>query len=523
MVEKSSSVKSAQEERLSRRDFLKVSTALTAGVLAGPSAAWVVQHNAKGPFPENIRASRAKLPNVLLIVLDTVRADHMSCYGYHRKTTPNIDEFVRSARLYQKVLSPSFWTVPSHASLFTGLPASAHGANWPNPFLHQQFDVLPEQLRAEGYQTVGLSCNGAFVTPHRGFARGFDLFWNPANKERTLSYEFLRRLGVDMERDDFWSAATNMHRRLGKWFREDYQPDKPFFIFLNYIEAHFPYRPPLPSPIWSKFEAWNKWDNFPVNKMLEYTLAGSNALSTLDISQMQTLYDEEILYLDRKVKELLDFLQTNGLDENTLIIITSDHGEHFGEHHLLGHWQYVYEPLVRVPLIVRYQDRFAPGTEERLVQSHDIYPTILQLANVPWQPKAAHNCRSLLGQDRQEPRTAVSEMVMTWLDPIVQIQHRFPEMDLVRLTGPTRAIQVGDQKLIVHADGAKELYDLETDPRELKNYASERSGTVKILAKNLNDWLSSFNQYQPTSIRGENDLHIPSNELKAIKTLGYTK
>lgn len=512
---------SAQGKKLSRRDFLKISAALTGGALAGPSTFWIMRSNTKTAFPGNIRASQAKLPNVLLIILDTVRADHMSCYGYHRATTPHIDEFARSARLYKNVLSPSFWTVPSHASFFTGLPASAHGANWPSPFLHKQFDVLPEQLRGKGYQTIGLSCNTAFVTPYRGFSRGFDLFWNHTYREQSLSYELLRRLGVNMKRDDFWSAATSMHRRLGKWFDEDYRPDKPFFIFMNYMEAHFPYTPPLPLPVWSKSEAWHKWDNLPVNKMLEYTLAGSNALSALEISEMQTLYDEEILYVDQKVQELLNFFHTSGLDENTLIIITSDHGEHFGEQHLLGHWQYVYEPLVRVPLIVRYQDRFVPGVEAGLVQSHDIYPTILQLADVPWQPLAAHNCRSLLDQDRQEQRRAVSEMVMTWLDPIVKTQHRFPEMDLVRLAGPSRAIQVGDRKLIVHADGAKELYDLEKDPLELKNLAGEQEGTAQILAKHLNDWLTSFNQYQPKSVRGENDLKISSDELKAIKTLGY--
>jgi arylsulfatase A-like enzyme len=325
-----------------------------------------------------------------------------------------------------------------------------------------------------------------------------------------------------MKRDDLWSAATNMHRRLGKWFKENYRPDKPFFIFMNYMEAHFPYTPPLPSPVWSKSEAWHKWDNLPVNKMLEYTLAGSDALSSLEISEMQTLYDEEILYLDRKLHELLNFFHASGLDENTLIIITSDHGEHFGEHHLLGHWQYVYEPLVRVPLIVRYQDRFVPGIEAELVQTHDIYSTILQLADVPWQPLAAHNCRSLLNQDRQETRKAVSEMVMTWLDPIVKTQHRFPEMDLVRLAGPSRAIQLGDWKLIVHADGAKELYDLGKDPLELKNLASEQAETVQILAKHLNDWLGSFNQYRPKSFRSENDIKISTDELNAIKTLGYT-
>jgi arylsulfatase A-like enzyme len=510
-------------EGFPRRKFIKAAGAAAAAALAGPSAAFVLIRASRGSLQGRVQPSRSRRPNVLLIVLDTVRSDHMSCYGYHRNTTPYIDEFSRGARIYRNVLSPSYWTVPSHASLFTGLPASAHGANWPNPHLHPRFSVLAEQLRAEGYQTVGLSCNGAFVTPNRGFARGFDVFWNPDNRVSTVSQAFLQRLGIDRERMDSWSAATTMHRRLAKWFAEAYQPDRPFFIFLNYIEPHFPYAPPLAEPMWSKPDAWHKWDALPVDKMMEYSMVGADCFSHADVVEMETLYDEEILYVDRKIRELLDFFRSNGLDERTLVIITSDHGEYFGEHHQLAHWLWVYEPLVRVPLIVQYPDRLPVGSESRLVQSHDIYPTVLEVSGVSWEPQAAHNCRSLLDGDRPEPRWAVSEMVSTWLDPIAKVQHKFPALDLPRLSGPSWALQAGNEKLIVHSSASAELYDLARDPGERDNLAPALPERVRALTGQLDTWIGSFEHYRPPLMPGEPDRSISPSERKAMEALGYIR
>jgi arylsulfatase A-like enzyme len=510
-------------KRMPRRDILKATACLAFGALAAPGAAFFAYRGSQGAFPKRIPSSRTKNPNVLLIVLDTVRADHLSCYGYHRQTTPHIDEFAKSARLYRNVLSPSIWTLPSHASLFTGLPASVHGANWPDPYLRPQFDSLPAQLRNLGYQTVGLSCNGGFINARRGFDRGFDLFWNPKDRAKGFSHLLARELGVRREHDDFWSSATSMHRRLGKWFAEDYRPDRPFFIFMNYIEAHYPYVPPIPAPVWSTPAAWRNRGSVPVGKMMEYSFAGSNPLTQKEIVEMQTLYDEEIVYLDRKIQELLVFLRSSGLDESTLIILTSDHGEHFGEHHQLEHWLWVYEPLVRVPLIVRNPGHFPPGIESRLVQSHDIYPTILKLAGSSWEPKPAHNCRSLLEQERPEPRFGVTEMLMPWLDPIVEMQHRFPEIDILRLAEPVRAVQVGEEKLIMYSDGRTELFHIAMDPGETKNLAGEKPETVRTLAGRLSDWLGSFDHYRHMPGPPANNMKITSREMKALKALGYIR
>ena len=123
-------------------------------------------------FPQQLRPSKLKQPNVVLIVMDTVRADHLSCYGYHRETTPNIDAFAAGSRLYRNTLSPSCWTLPSHASLFTGLSCSAHGTKMLHTTLDPRFETLAGQLDANGYQTVGLTSNGV-LSPRLGFRPGF--------------------------------------------------------------------------------------------------------------------------------------------------------------------------------------------------------------------------------------------------------------------------------------------------------------------------------------------------------------
>ncbi|MHC4984809.1 MAG: sulfatase-like hydrolase/transferase, partial [Planctomycetota bacterium] len=224
-----------------------------------PAASWLMFRPAKDDLPTTVPASRARRPNVLLIVLDTVRADHLSCYGYPRPTTPHIDAFAETARRFTQAVSPAPWTLPSHASFFTGLPTTAHGATMANQMLAPHFPTLAEQLGATGYQTLGLSCNRAWVTGREGLDRGFDQFWVSPREPVTLASILLERFGHRREYVEDNTASAAMHRRLGNWFRKDYQPDKPFFIFMNYIDAHGPYIPPLDNLKWADRAMVGRW------------------------------------------------------------------------------------------------------------------------------------------------------------------------------------------------------------------------------------------------------------------------
>jgi arylsulfatase A-like enzyme len=516
--------------QVSRRELLKTGAVVAGGAVLAPSAAWILTGRRQASaFPASVPASRAKRPNVIFIVLDTVRADHMSCYGYYRETTPQIDAFAAESRLYSNVLSPSFWTGPSHASFFTGLPTSAHGVHWLHVGLGPDLTLLPEQLRAAGYQTGGFSSNYFAVNAARGFDRGFETFWTAdsphAETREALRDRLAERLTSRRRDGDDATLATAMHRRLGRWFDEQYDPARPFFVFLNYIEPHLPYEPAAALLKWSSRGVREKWQREDqTGPLSEHTFTGLDVLSSSAIAELADLYDDEITYTDRKVGELLAFLRANGLDENTLIAITSDHGEHFGEHHLMAHQYGLYEPLVRMPLIVRLAGRFAPGRDEGLIQSHDLYPTILELAGVEWTPQAAHNCRSLLAPPPGERRAAFAEHLVPFVYRIATVNMRYPGIDASRFLVPLRAVQVGRTKLIRHSRGEAgeaELYDLDADPLELRDLAGERPDTVNALANRLDDWLGSFEQYEPRLPTMQDLRRLSPEELKSMRGLGY--
>jgi len=472
-------------------------------------------------LPTDIAASTAEHPNVLLVVLDTVRADHLSCYGYHRQTTANIDRFAEDARVYTNVLSPGCWTLPSHASFFTGLPNSAHGCNWSHPYLGEEFDTLAEQLRGAGYQTAGLSAN-TIVSPGRSFDQGFDCFWNPSRSVR--DYAFVMRLAARLGLDRPTPTAPDLHRRLARWFRQDYDATKPFFVFLNYIEPHDPYLPQSHLLEWASEGTLQKWLRRNQNEaMAEYIWTGQDTLSAQEIAELETLYDEEIAFTDRKVGELLAFLQDTGLYDDMLIIITSDHGEHFGEHHWMGHDSSLYEPLVRVPLIVRYPGALEAGRDDALVQSHDLYPTILEVAGLPWERRPEHNCYSLLAARPSAGRVGVAEYLAPAAGTIARVRRELPVRDFSRFLRSLRALQEGQMKIIRPSVGESELYDLAKDPMETRDLRTERPDVLTALGAALDGWMDSFQHYEPPPEALAKARETSRKDLDAMRGLGYIR
>lgn len=497
---------------------------LLAGALLWAAAVAVtVVAETRPELPGKVAPTTAEKPNVLLIVLDTVRADHLGCYGYHRETTPNIDEFATGARVYRNVLCPSPWTLPTHASFFTGLPGSAHGVRHTHQMLDARFDTLAEKLRDAGYQTVGLSSN-EIVDHSRSFDQGFEFYEIPVLGRTGHRARMVAELLVQVLFHHRDSAAGAMHQRLRHWFENVYRPDKPFFLFLNYIEPHAPYVPASHVLEWTTPDVAAKWEHRDHQDMMHaYTLARLASLSSKDIGELEALYDEEIRFTDRKVGELLDFLHTNGLDENALIIVTSDHGEHFGEHHKMGHQYSLYEPLVRVPLIVRMKGTFTPGEDHRLVQSQDVYPTILESAGVAWERTPAHNCESLLRTQTSPERRGIAEHLSPSPGRVGTYSGRFPILDFDSLLRKLRAVQVGHMKLIQPSEGEAELYDLDADPFEAHDLANERPDDVRRLRKQLTDWLQSFQHYEAPELTPEELKKLSPKSLDDLRGLGYVK
>lgn len=426
-------------------------------------------------------------PNVILIVLDSVRADHLSCYGHERPTTPHIDRLAEAGVRYDRAYAASCWTLPSHASLFTGLYPSRHRTDFDTQALTEGIDTCASFLSRRGYRTASFSCN-AFVGRHTDLARGFDVAVDVeglagggpglAGRLVRAGHRVIRR---NFQRDRGAARTWTMTRR---WLDE--QGDTPFFLFLNFMDCHLPYR--LASrellhfvdPARRREVARVPMDPFGA-------MAGKHHYTPSDIDDLRTMYDGALRYLDGYIGMLDDQLARSGLRDQTLVVVTSDHGESFGEHGLFDHQYGLYEPLVRVPVVARGPDLPMGHREDGLVQLVDVFPSVAALlgheepVGDPWASARMF--------DRPDRDFAAAE----YLVPNVNaIQRRFPDTDTSRFDSALRSIRDDRYKCIVRRDGRTELYDLDEDPDELDNlYEAEparAAAMVDLLEERLGPW-----------------------------------
>lgn len=302
----------------------------------------------------------AASPNVLIISLDTLRADHLGCYGYPRDTSPNIDRLAAESIVFEECMAPSSWTLPSHATMFTGLPPALHGAYaFSAPLLRGSNVTLSELARDAGFLTVAFT-EGAYVGGPLGFYQGFDL------------YAHGKQTGPSPR-----GNASQTFAAAGDWLER--HRDRPFMMFLHTYQIHWPYIPPDPYA--------NKFTSSPVNsieffnKIRENDFNGNSFMViTKDPQERQTvkdLYDGGIAYTDALLGDLFARMERLGLMENTAIVIVSDHGEGFWEHGLASHGTVLYREMLHVPLIIRMPGKNPPaGRRTDLVALADLFPTV---------------------------------------------------------------------------------------------------------------------------------------------------
>jgi len=288
----------------------------------------------------------ARRPDVILIVIDTLRADHLGAYGYDRDTSPVLDAFARQNVKFNFAIATSPWTAPSVASVFTGLYPTVHGVVGHAPrrkaelrkevaALDDELETLAEALKKAGYRTAGITAN-AWVADYLGFAQGFDGFdtinRQSASQVNELAFDFLESVAVD---------------------------DAPFFLYLHYMDPHAPYKLPRDARRFPPRSANRHYDS-----EMQRRLAG---------------YDAEIRYVDAKIGELFDFLREKGLYDRAVIVVTGDHGEQFREHGGAGHGFRFYNEEIHVPLMLRANELRAEI--DHTVSLLDIYPTLLELTD----------------------------------------------------------------------------------------------------------------------------------------------
>ena len=476
---------------------------------------------------------KQKLPNIVLIVMDTAGAKHMSLYGYPRTTTPNLERLAGDCTVYNRCFSPACWTIPSHASMFTGLYPSQHGAHEGHIVLSDNIQHLVPVLKMAGYRTYGISQN-LLVSPPSGLCRDFDYFkqfaqplgfgrfhhlFNPG--DRAAEEGILKEITEVLTTKERIKVVLKYFRESGEWVKgmkdvllivnyqikryinpspyqksSRYAPitislvknileqmnasnnDQPYFLFINLIEAHEKYRPPL---AWRRFSRWHDKQNHRMHSFYEPDFPQKTKLQRV----YQNLYDDEILYLDHVVHRLWDLCRQYPGFDNTAFIITSDHGEHFGEKDLYGHILSLYNELIWVPLIVKYpQGTVAKGINDRLVCLTDLYATILDLGNIPIpSPRTSFSLAN--GTSRN---LAVSQMITQakFWDAQLKAKQAGSRLAGSEFRHPRVAIMTAaGKKIIEKHDGSLEVYSLHRDLDETRNLAGNLTGEELENLRNL--------------------------------------
>ncbi len=430
-------------------------------------------------------------PNVLLLVLDTVRSWNLSAYGYSRPTTPVLAQLASRGVLFTHAMSPAPWTLPSHASMFTGRWPHELSTDWMWP-LDRTYPTIAEALRARGYLTGGFCANVRYCSSETGLARGFAHYEDydvPLAQALLASPidQFVSRvqrvLGTAPEED--WEAKSRtvptMQRAFLAWLDENRAANtgQPFFAFINLFEAHRPYSSP------DEFHPRFSTPNAPFTPNLLPRDGPRQPWDASLIRGSQDAYDASIAYLDSEIGHLMNALDRRGVLKNTIVVITSDHGEEFAEHGMIGHGNSVYRASVMVPLII-----VAPGlvpADRRVdaaVSTRDVPRTLLGLTR---SESAAQFPGSLLSRFWQDSSGGPSpdEPVLSTLRFGPRLNDWYPVSH-----GPVRSVVDGGWRYIVQQDGKEELYDFNRDALELHNLVTTDSG--KVIGARLRTLLDSL-------------------------------
>jgi arylsulfatase A-like enzyme len=423
-------------------------------------------------------------PNVLLIVLDTARALSMSLYGYGRTTTPSIDTLARNGAVFTQAWAPAPWTLPSHASMFTGRQAFEHGADWTVP-LDGRFPVIAEAFGAQGYATGGFAANAVYCGYESGLTRGFQHFTDyvPTIGEIFYSSSLIRRLSDNpsirrlVGYHDILGRQTagDVNRHFLGWL--DGVGARPFFAFLNYFDAHGPILPPAPyDTMFSSasrayldgLRHWSHQAGFP----------RPWDLSAKEQDREVAAYDAAIAYMDAQVGRLMAELKSRNMLKNTIVIVTADHGEMFGENGVYSHGNSLYRPVLWVPLVM-----IGPGSVPagRLINAPvtlaDLGATILDLAGARSSTIPGSSLANYWKNPTFESPTPILARV-TW-------DHNSPRRR-IKTEGGMNSLVAGGLHYIRNADGTEELYAV-ADTMESRNLVTEPAAqeTLKQLRRQL--------------------------------------
>jgi arylsulfatase A-like enzyme len=402
----------------------------------------------------------ASNPNIVLITLDTVRADHLSLYGYPRPTTPNLDKWARRGVVFENAIAPSSWTLASHASMFTGLLPHQHGADRAHPWDRSRW-TLAEVLRSSGYATAGFTSNLWYGDGGWGMDQGFDLYDDDTTSVRhslgelVLGNMILQPLFYHWVHPDYFDRrnAHEINQQVVRWL--EHPTRRPYFLFINYFDAHDPYPTPHPSS-----GAFGDARAEVIKATQSAFMTESRAhVPAPERASLVASYDSCVAFLDKSVGELLDYLSRLPGWENTIVIITSDHGEAIGEHDTYGHGRTLYREVLHVPLIILGPKVPAGVRIDHLAETRQLFSTVLRFGgkdDLTFRRSSLQRFWTPGYQAAESDGSAISELTLR-----------------SRARGDAAMVSLSTKEwhYLRRSGGDEELFDLSKDPGEQMNLA----------------------------------------------------
>lgn len=455
------------------------------------SVALLVAAAADGPKP--------RPPDVVMIVVDTLRADRLGAYGNRRGLTPFLDKMVEHAHVVERAYSAASWTSPSVASIFTSRFPSQHGIIGFSAVLADHETTLAEVLHAAGYATAGFSANG-LISKKSGFDQGFDTyraylemerFTRPARRADEITNEALHWLETMRQRD-----AT-----------------KPVFLYLHYMEPHPPYAPP--PELLQRLRGPNPLD---VNA-LNLALVTFGPPATELMNDIRDVYDAEVMAIDAALGRLVAALEHRGVDRHALLVMTADHGEELRDHGALGHGKTLYNEVTHVPLIVRTPGETRGHVIDRVISSIDIAPTVLDEAGIEI-PSTFEGVSFARDLEVQGMASSIRRFVGRWWDerppPVAFSEHyALPPVDPDKPLHQNAVVR-DHGKVIAWTDGRRDFFSLADDPGEQEPDRTEGAQRQALVAS-LDEMRRRVSSNRTTA----EERTIDPRTRDALRALGY--
>lgn len=461
------------------------------------------------------------LPNIVLVVLDTARRDRFGCYGYERPTSPTVDSLARDGMLVENMFANAPWTPPSHASMFTGLYPSEHGCQWGTEIrLREGVGVtLAEWLGELGYQTMCVTNNG-LISAATGLTRGFSSVTSRLDLERGVR-RMARRARKGLFGGDGGGAVINRYLR-----QTLPRARRPLFLFVNYLECHWAYAP-RPSMV---RRVGGPRFRFPKGLHYRFAIADKvgpwEAVARADERTTEiysTLYDGEVASADMHLGNLLEVLERSGhLSDNSIVIVTSDHGEHLGEHGLADHHASLDDHIVRVPFVAWGPGVVEAGRRGGMWELLDVFTSLSRLLDRPLPASYLEKRRSSLftGGESVEPDYAFAEWACWNEKELGRLSRRNPSFDFAPIARDIVSVRDERFKLVRGSDGTESLFDCVSDPEEDVDVSADQPEVADRLRHRLDAAAGSWQG--PADDRGDEYTDAERREVEEqLAALGY--